>query len=171
MKPIPNFPGYFATKGGRIYSGPRKYHPIGIFLAPSVDKNGYYRIVMCREKKVYYKQVHRLILETFIGPCPEGMECCHGNGVRNDNRLENIRWDTVANNHYDKIKLGTTAKGSKCGMAKLNELQVGVIKRLLGFGILVQREIAELFDINVTAISDINVGNTWRHVKVENGER
>jgi hypothetical protein len=39
-----------------------------------------------------------MVLFAFVGPCPEGMECCHENDVRDDNRIENLRWDTHANN-------------------------------------------------------------------------
>lgn len=51
--------------------------------------------------------VHRLVLEAFVGPCPPGMETCHGNGNRLDNRLNNLRWDTSSNNERDKLQHGT----------------------------------------------------------------
>ena len=52
------------------------------------------------------KYIHRLVLEAFVGPCPEGMETCHNNGVRTDNRLENLRWDTSSANNDDIVKHG-----------------------------------------------------------------
>lgn len=44
-------------------------------------------------------KVHRLVLQTFIGPS-EGREVNHINGVKDDNRLENLQWVT----HRDNIK-------------------------------------------------------------------
>ena len=49
-------------------------------------------------KSVTYP-VHRLVLLAFMGPCPKGMRCRHVNvrhlnGVRNDNRIENLCWNT-----------------------------------------------------------------------------
>ena len=48
--------------------------------------------------------VHRLVLEAFVGPCPDGMECCHYNDIPDDNRLENLRWDTHHANLQDQIR-------------------------------------------------------------------
>lgn len=54
--------------------------------------------------------------------------------------------------------------GEKHPRAKLNELQVRVIKRLLEDGKLKQCEIAEIFDASSMTISNINLGKSWRHV-------
>lgn len=51
--------------------------------------------------------VHRLVLLVFVGPCPDGMEACHGNDVPHDNRVENLRWDTRAANVADSVQNGT----------------------------------------------------------------
>lgn len=47
-----------------------------------------------------------LVLEAFVGLCPEGMECCHQDDDRSNNRLENLRWDTHANNVKDGYRNG-----------------------------------------------------------------
>jgi hypothetical protein len=61
-------------------------------------------------------KVHRLVLMTFLGPCPEGMEACHfpDRDVSN-NRLENLRWDTKKANAFDQYLHGTRALGSRNG--------------------------------------------------------
>ncbi len=68
------------------------------------DVNGYRSVALPGYPS---KLVHRLVLEAFIGQCPDGMECCHNNGVRNDNRLSNLRWDTTSANMFDKQRHGT----------------------------------------------------------------
>ena len=54
--------------------------------------------------------IHSLVLEAFVGPRPEGYVACHNNGIPTDNRAENLRWDTQANNNNDKITHGTSKK-------------------------------------------------------------
>src|SRR4030042_5419324 len=83
-----------------------------------VDKR-YDRVCLWKNNISNIFSVHRLVLETFIGSCPEGKEACHNNGRRTDNRVENLRWDTRKNNHEDKKKHGTMACGEKINMAKL----------------------------------------------------
>jgi len=42
--------------------------------------------------------------------------CCHGPGGQQDNRLENLRWDSASANSYDAVRDGThsTARKKKC---------------------------------------------------------
>jgi hypothetical protein len=45
--------------------------------------------------------VHALVLETFVGPRPEGHDGDHINKDRQDNRLVNLRWRPTAENRAD----------------------------------------------------------------------
>ena len=49
-------------------------------------------------------------LDAFTGPCPDGMEACHANGDRSDNRAGNLRWDTVRENANDRISHHPTCR-------------------------------------------------------------
>src|SRR5688572_14896975 len=55
--------------------------------------------------------VHRLVLTTFRGPCPEGMQACHKNGVGWYNLLHNLRWGTPKSNCEDRDEHGTVCRG------------------------------------------------------------
>lgn len=55
------------------------------------------------------RPVHRLVLEAFVGPYPEGMECCHADGDPTNNHLDNLRWDTRSANSHDSVKHGSHA--------------------------------------------------------------
>ena len=44
-------------------------------------------------------KIHRLVLEAFVGPCPEGKECNHKNHERDDNELTNLEWVTRSENN------------------------------------------------------------------------
>lgn len=50
--------------------------------------------------------VHRLVLEAFVGPCPEGMVGCHYDDNPTNNVLSNLRWDTHSANMLDRVRNG-----------------------------------------------------------------
>ena len=55
-------------------------------------------------------QIHRLVLEAFVGPCPEGMEACHWDDNPENNNLENLRWASHADNMADKSRNWTVCR-------------------------------------------------------------
>lgn len=81
----------------------------GRVLSPGVLRNrGGYLVVnlqraMCR--------VHRLVLQAFVGPCPEGHVGAHLDGDPANNCLENLAWKTPAENEEDKTRHGTRLLG------------------------------------------------------------
>jgi len=70
------------------------------FLKPT-NNNGYPAVNLSRNgaQKMYF--VHVLVAEAFHGPRPEGMDCCHLNGDKTDNRVENLQWNTRSKNIKD----------------------------------------------------------------------
>ena len=123
MRPIPGFPCYFATADGHIWTikakggnartpgrtgAPRE-------LSSHVDKMGYYKVNLDLNGKTFSRAVHRLVLETFIGPRPIGQEACHYPDHRKcNNALSNLRWDTHAENKYDHYRDKTRATQKRC---------------------------------------------------------
>lgn len=160
MKPIPGFPGYFATQGGNIYSNRRKKGGILRKLKPYLDKNGYFIVSLFVDKKQRTMPVHRLVLLAFVGKCPPGMECCHHDGNCQNNRASNLRWDTRLNNNKDKIRHGNSTRGEKHPLAKLKEADVFEIKRLLKNGVY-QKEIGAMFGVVIQTISAIKNRKSW----------
>lgn len=67
---------------------------------------GYPWVTLCRDGAKRRMFVHRLVLETFVGTAPDGMQACHYNDVPDDNRLANLRWDTASANGLDKVRNG-----------------------------------------------------------------
>lgn len=58
--------------------------------------------------------MHRLVCETFIGPQPSPEhEVRHLNGIRDDNRIENLCWGTKSENMLDKLRHGTHHEANK----------------------------------------------------------
>ena len=71
-------------------------------MKPNLGKNGYLKTTLTKDKEKEYILVHRLVAEAFI-PNPENKPCVdHINGVRTDNRAENLRWCThKENNNFE----------------------------------------------------------------------
>jgi hypothetical protein len=57
--------------------------------------------------------VHKLVLEAFVGPAPDGLVCRHLNGDPADNRLENLCWGTRKENGEDASRHGTLGNARK----------------------------------------------------------
>jgi hypothetical protein len=123
-KPIPGFEGYFADTDGEIWS---VYKGKGGLekLTQQIDKFGKKRIrIRFDHGKKKSTLAHRLILLTFVGPCPPGMECCHNDGNGSNNVLSNLRWDTRKSNRADSLRHGTRPLGEKHWNSKLTSAQV-----------------------------------------------
>jgi len=114
--PIAGWEGFYSASDlGRIRSEVRQIrmgngnsiHTVGgVILTPWMSRTGYLLVALARGGKKTPKLVHRLVIETFIGPCPDGMECCHRDSDKSNNRLENLRWDTRSENQIDRIENG-----------------------------------------------------------------
>lgn len=138
----------------------------GMWLNPSTSKDGYVRVSLMRNGR-HVVLVHRLVLETYIGPCPDGMEACHSNGDRSDNRLSNLRWDTSVANEFDKIAHGTydarISRGEKNGLSKLTELEVRQIDKFHGLG-MSRRRLSEMYGVSQNQIRMIALHKQWKHL-------
>lgn len=120
-KPVVGWEGlYEVSNHGRVRSldrtiqtkrGPWRYK--GKVLSPGVNRHGYPMVHLKNASSKKMAKVHRLVLEAFVGPCPDGMEGCHNNGIRDDARLVNLRWDTHSANEYDRRRHGTDHQVNK----------------------------------------------------------
>jgi len=97
----------------------------GINLKKIIASTGYEVVNLTTgAKKRKQEHVHRLVLRAFCGDPPPKMEACHSDGVRTNNVLTNLRWDTRKANHQDKRKHGTYQEGPKANNIKLTTDQV-----------------------------------------------
>lgn len=78
-------------------------------LAASVAGNGY-PMIKVRNKTWY---VHALVMETFVGPRPEGSEIRHLDGDRCNNRVDNLKYGTHSENMMDRERHGTDHERAK----------------------------------------------------------
>ena len=96
IKKIIGFKGYFVTDSGKVLS---EYKGNFKWLKPCKCRGGYLQVHLYKEGKTYKKKAHRLVAEAFIDN-PENKPCVdHINGVRDDNRVCNLRWCTQQENN------------------------------------------------------------------------
>ena len=160
---IPNFKKYFINKNGKILSKMVK-NKIKI-MSTHIDRKGYINVGLSKGGKQYQSKVHRLVLEAFRSKCPSGLQACHFNGIKNDKRIENLRWDTPKNNSIDNIRLKKTNCGEKCIFSRLNKFKVQRIRLLKEISPkLSNRKIARLFKVSHSPIGDIINKISWQHI-------
>ena len=112
-------------------------------------------------KKTYY--IHRLVLEAFVGKCPKGMQSCHFDDNKLNNRIDNLRWDTWKNNVLDGLRNQTASRGEKQRSAKLTNEEVLDIRQRYAKG---ERSssLAKDFGVTPTSIRNITSGRGWKHI-------
>jgi hypothetical protein len=128
-----------------------------------MGSSGYLSVHLWYDNKRHPVAIHTLVLEAFVGPCPEGMQCCHGPLGKFDNRLSNLRWDTVQANHDDRKADGTVPRGERHHRAKITESDVREIRRLVSTG-LPGYLAAQRFGINQSTARRIVRRELWTHV-------
>lgn len=114
MKEIKDFPGYFVTEDGKVFSYRKKspvekdkidYNNPPKQLKSFFDNCGYVRIKLYKNGKGYTLKIHRLVAQEYIQN-PKNLPCVnHKNKIRNDNRIENLEWcNEQYNNEYSMAK-------------------------------------------------------------------
>lgn len=111
LKPIEEFPGYFVSNLGKVYSdSPRR----GFYeLTPRPNKDGYLRVALKKagvkreigstrnqgKGKTFQRSVHLLVAEAFLGPKPNPKsQVDHINNQRDCNHINNLRYISSSDN-------------------------------------------------------------------------
>ncbi len=120
-----------------------------------------YLYVTFRNKMRY---IHLLVLEAFKGPRPEGMQARHLNGVRTDNRPENLEWGTCKENHADKRIHGTAPIGENSPSAIIDEETVELIRELSATYKATANNIGRMLGISRRHAARVINRERWTHI-------
>lgn len=111
LKPIEEFPGYFVSNLGKVYSDSpgRGFYE----LTPRPNKDGYLRVALKKagvkretgstrnqgKGKTFQRSVHLLVAEAFLGPKPNPKsQVDHINNQRDCNHINNLRYISSSDN-------------------------------------------------------------------------
>ena len=167
--PIPGYEGrYEVSTAGRIRTligiGRKRS---GEILAGSSNQKGYRRILLSSSDGTHRTSVvHRLVLEAFVGPQPSPRhEVNHKNGIKWDNRVENLEWVTRKENNRHAVVNGLWYPhvGEKHGRAILCEDDVRAIRDLEG--VIRQCHLARFYRVNSQTIRGVWTRRIWKHVQ------
>lgn len=154
---------WWSTRLGRA-SEPYPVLQKGRVLAQHMSA-GYYQVSLMLDGEVKSRKVHRLVAAAFIGPCPDGMEVCHNDGVKTHNHAGNLRYGTRAENNEDRRIHGTIPIGAAHKNTKLSDEEVKAIRDLLLAGGETHESISVRFNIHRGYVSLIGTGRRRYHVK------
>jgi hypothetical protein len=154
-KDIPNYEGLYQVSNlGRIKSLKKKERSREKILKNSIDFAGYKLAHLYKFNKLKTIRVHRLVLLAFKGN--SNLQCNHINGVKSDNRLENLEYCTQSENtkHAFKTGLFSVKKGENNHKAKLKDNDVLFIRNNYKIKYN-QYELASMFNVCQQHISEI----------------
>lgn len=148
----------------------------GRLLKHIVQSKGYMHVTLCNKGVMKQVSVHRLVTKYFIGPCPNGFQVNHIDGIKSNNILSNLEYVDFLGNMRHASNMRLTALGDKNGMrkypgrfagekhpfAKLTWEQVDRIRSeyIPGYGnrvVLMKR-----YGISAPTLQNILSGKTWK---------
>ena len=129
----------------RIYKGTSK--------KARLNEGGYFRCNLSKDGKKFDFRVHRLVAEAFIPNIDNKPVINHKNGIKTDNRVENLEWCTVSENviHATRTRLIKT---------KLTDIQAMEIFN----SNLSQRALAKVYNIDSSIVWRIKNKKAYRHL-------
>ncbi len=161
--PIPNFPGYSVRSDGFLIG------KLGKPLVGGTTPSGYKYAYVGFWPHGKTLRVHRVVADVFLGPIPKGMQVNHINGIKADNRVENLEIVSASENilHSYHVLMRKPSinpnPGERNGNAKFKDADIREIRRLYRSGV-VQTKIAEMFNCKQPIISRIVRLEAWVHV-------
>ena len=110
------------------------------------------------QKSLY---IHTLVAKVFIGERPDGLVIRHLDGNKYNNRVDNLSYGTVQQNHEDVV-IHQTHRHENNGRALLSKRCVMAIKYLHTKKLVRSTDLARAFDITDSAICAIIKGRNWK---------
>ena len=152
-KEIKNGNYYQISNLGNVRSLNYKNTGLTKILKQSNHKDGYKIISIYFNKIRKTVRIHRLVANAFIENIYNKSEVNHINGIKDDNRVENLEWCTHSENiiHSYKMGLQVGLKRTNNPNSKITEKQINEIVN----SSLTQRELAKIYNITQSNVSYI----------------
>jgi hypothetical protein len=158
-RPPHGLPGYEVSSLGRIRSSHRK----GGWRILRLSRSRYPSLSMLDANgSEVTRYIHRLVLETFVGPCPPGKQACHVDGCTSNNRVSNLRWGTPVENAADRKRHGNTVRGSRVIHSKMTATDVRWMLWARAYTGISGMALGRAFGISQAAAYKIITRRVWR---------
>ena len=125
-KNIDGFNDYKISNLGKIITC--KYNKEN-FLVPSISRNGYLRIKLYKNNKIYYCNIHRLVAENFIKNKDNKPQVNHIDGNKLNNNINNLEWVTSSENIQHAHNTGLMENANKIRSKKMINNNLGIYNR------------------------------------------
>ena len=168
-RPVPGYEGYYEVSiDGRVrgldrmrgYKGKAPRHCKAREMKRHQTKAGYYCYTLSKDGITKIVLLHRIIAEVFVGrpkDHPERDCVNHINGIKTDNRPENLEWVTKAENNRHAFRTGLMVGSGR----KLTDDQVRYIRNTDKSA----SSIAKEWGLDVKTVWNARVGKTYKEVK------
>ena len=155
---------YQISNLGNVKSLKRKYCRNDKILKQAINKKGYKICALNKNRKIKSYIVHRLIALSFIKNEFNKPQINHKNGIKTDNRIENLEWCTNSENQLHAYKIGlSNRKGENHTQNKLKNSDIYKIRNLYNNNYsLIQ--LAQSFNTTSSNIYRIVNLKTWKHL-------
>ncbi len=143
-------------------SAGRKYKEKGVIKSQRLNSDGYPRVTLSKKSKKKNHRTYRLVAIAFIPNLENKPQINHINGIKTDNRTENLEWCTIQENikHSNETGLAKVVSGEKHMWAKLKDKEVLEIFRRSHTDE-PQRSIAKDYNTSISVVSRIKTGVRW----------
>ena len=138
-----------------------KYYDVKPRRLGTKDKLGYWRLSLTvnYKKKVIF--AHRMIWQYHYGDIPEGLEINHKNGIKHDNRIENLEIVTHSENAIHSANvLGKVLKNNR----KLTNKQIIKIREIYIPYKITALSLANKYNVTETQIFNIVKRKCWAEI-------
>ncbi len=153
---------YTRIRNGKTYNMTRTAAEHSI--AQCVNSHGYLEVTPMWAGKKTHHGVHRLVAEVFCAGFSKELTVNHVNGIKTDNRPENLEWVSLARNTQHQWETGLVdLHGEKQPGSKLTSKRVVYIRKLLKQGI-PAHTLAIIADVSPSLIDHIRDGTRWAHL-------
>jgi hypothetical protein len=135
----------------------------GRVLAFGMDRKGYRAVYLYSSGRIKARRVHTLVFWAFVGPLPHGHEINHIDGVKLNNRPQNLEAVSHTDNMRHASRIGLLERGERHHNSKLREEAIADIRYSYRHGER-QHSIAKRHGISRATVSDIVRRRLWCHV-------